>query len=142
MDKKNKPLITVETVVNAPIDAVWKKWTNPDDIVKWNKASDDWHTTSADNDLTIGGRFSARMEAKDGSMGFDFSGKYETIKQNELIAYTLDDTRKVKICFSAHGNETKVIEIFEAENENPIGLQKSGWQSILDNFKQYAESEL
>lgn len=142
MDKKTKPLITIETVVNAPIDTVWKKWTNPDDIVKWNNASDDWHTTSADNDLTIGGIFTARMEAKDGSMGFDFSGKYDTIKQNELIEYTLDDNRKVKICFSNHGNETKVIEVFEAENENPIGMQQSGWQSILDNFKKYTESEL
>ncbi|MFV8342596.1 SRPBCC family protein [Flavobacterium sp. XS2P39] len=142
MDNEIKSLITVETIINAPIDAVWKKWTNPDDIVKWNNASDDWHTTRADNDLTIGGKFAARMEAKDGSMGFDFSGRYDTIKQNELIEYTLDDTRKVKICFSNDSNKTKIIEVFEAENENPIEMQQSGWQLILNNFKKYAESKL
>ncbi|MDI1307773.1 MAG: SRPBCC family protein [bacterium] len=139
MDKNNKTLITVETVINAPIETVWDKWTNPDDIVKWNNASDDWQTTRAENDLKVGGKFVSRMEAKDGSMGFDFSGTYDNIKQNELIEYTADDNRKVTVHFSNAADKTKVIEIFEAENENPIAMQQSGWQSILDNFKEYTE---
>lgn len=142
MDKNAKTLVTVETVVNAPIETVWKKWTNPDDIVKWNNASDDWHTTRAENDLKVGGKFLSRMEAKDGSMGFDFSGTYDTIKPDELIEYTADDNRKVKISFSDADDKTKIIEVFEAENENPIAMQQSGWQSILDNFKKYTESKL
>ncbi|WP_369699885.1 SRPBCC domain-containing protein [Flavobacterium sp. AED] len=131
MDKNNKTLITVETVINAPIETVWDKWTNPDDIVKWNNASDDWHTTRAENDLKVGGKFVSRMEAKDGTMGFDFSGTYDNIKQNELIEYTADDNRKVTVHFSNVADKTKVIEIFEAENENPIAMQQSGWQSII-----------
>lgn len=142
MEKNAKTLITVETLINAPVETVWKKWTSPDDIVKWNNASDDWHTTRAENDLKIGGKFLSRMEAKDGSMGFDFSGTYDTIKSNELIEYTADDNRKVKVHFSDANDKTKVIEIFEAENENPIAMQQSGWQSILDNFKKYTESKL
>lgn len=142
MDKNAKTLVTVETVVNAPIETVWKKWTNPDDIVKWNNASDDWHTTKVENDLKVGGKFLSRMEAKDGSMAFDFSGTYDTIKPDELIEYTADDNRKVKIHFSDGNDKTKIIEIFEAENENPIAMQQSGWQSILDNFKKYTESKL
>lgn len=141
MDKKDTTLITVETVVNAPIDTVWKKWTTPDDIVKWNNASDDWHTTRAENDLKVGGKFLSRMEAKDGSTGFDFSGTYDTIKQNEIIEYTADDNRKVQVHFFDGDDKTTVIEVFEAENENPIEMQKSGWQSILNNFKKYTESK-
>jgi uncharacterized protein YndB with AHSA1/START domain len=142
MDKNNKTLITVETVVNAPIDTVWTKWTNPEDIVKWNNASDDWHTTRAENDLKVGGKFLSRMEAKDGSMGFDFSGTYDTIKQNEIIEYTADDGRKVQVHFFDGDDKTTIMEVFEAENENPIEMQKSGWQSILNNFKKYTESNL
>jgi len=141
MDKNDTTLITVETVVNAPIDTVWKKWTNPDDIVKWNNASDDWHTTRAENDLKVGGKFLSRMEAKDGSTGFDFSGTYDTIKQNEIIEYTADDNRKVQVHFFDGDDKTTIIEVFEAENENPIEMQKSGWQSILNNFKKYTESK-
>jgi uncharacterized protein YndB with AHSA1/START domain len=142
MDKNDKTLITVETVINAPINSVWKKWTNPDDIVKWNNASDDWHTTRAENDLKVGGKFLSRMEAKDGSMGFDFSGTYNTIKPNEIIEYTADDNRKVKVHFFDGDDKTTIIEVFEAENENPIEMQKLGWQSILNNFKKYTESKL
>lgn len=142
MDKNDKTLITVETVVNAPINSVWKKWTNPDDIVKWNNASDDWHTTRAENDLKVGGKFLSRMEAKDGSMGFDFSGTYTTIKPNEIIEYTADDNRKVQVHFFDGDDKTTIIEVFEAENENPLEMQKSGWQSILNNFKKYTESKL
>jgi uncharacterized protein YndB with AHSA1/START domain len=142
MDKNDKTLITVETVVNAPINSVWKKWTNPDDIVKWNNASDDWHTTRAENDLKVGGKFLSRMEAKDGSMGFDFSGTYNTVKPNEIIEYTADDNRKVQVHFFDADDKTTIIEVFEAENENPIEMQKLGWQSILNNFKKYTESKL
>ena len=142
MENNNKTLITVETVVNAPIETVWDRWTNPEDIVKWNNASDDWHTTRAENDLKVGGKFVSRMEAKDGSMGFDFSGTYDTIKRNELIEYSADDNRKVKISFSDANGKTKIIEVFEAENENSVAMQESGWQSILNNFKEYTESKL
>ena len=142
MDKNDKTLITVETVINAPINSVWKKWTNPDDIVIWNNASDDWHTTRAENDLKVGGKFLSRMEAKDGSTGFDFSGTYNTIKPNEIIEYTADDNRKVQVHFFDGDDKTTIIEVFEAENENPIEMQKSGWQSILNNFKKYTESKL
>jgi len=142
MDKNDKTLITVETVINAPINSVWKKWTNPDDIVKWNNASDDWHTTRAENDLKVGGKFLSRMEAKNGSMGFDFSGTYTTVKPNEIIEYTADDNRKVQVHFFDGDDKTTIIEVFEAENENPIEMQKLGWQSILNNFKKYTESKL
>lgn len=132
--------ITVENNIKAPVEKVWKFWTLPEHITKWNNASDDWHTPHAENDLRIGGKFTARMEAKDGSFGFDFGGTYDEVKHQGLIAYTLDDGRKVKVDFSALGNETKVVETFEAENENPVEMQKDGWQAILDNFKKYTES--
>lgn len=140
METKDKIAITVQTTINAPIDKVWKQWTNPDDIVNWNNASEDWHTPSAENDLRAGGRFLSRMEAKDGSTGFDFTGTYDTVKNKELIAYTIDDSRKVKIQFMDTGDQTKVVETFEAENENPIEMQRDGWQAILDNFKKYTEA--
>jgi uncharacterized protein YndB with AHSA1/START domain len=131
--------VTVQNIVNAPVDKVWQFWTLPGHITKWNNASGDWHTTHAANDLRVGGSFSCRMEAKDGSLGFDFGGVYDEVTINELIAYTMDDGRKAKIVFSALGNQTKIVEMFEAENENPVELQKNGWQAILDNFKKYTE---
>ena len=136
-----KKTITIETAVKAPVEKVWKTWSTPEDITQWNNASDDWHTPFAENDLRTRGKFSSRMEAKDGSIGFDFAGVYDKVIPNELIEYTLGDGRKVKIIFTANGNETKVTETFEAENENPLEMQKSGWQSILDNFKKYTESK-
>ena len=136
-----KTLITIETTVNAPVEKVWKTWSTPADITRWNNASEDWHTTSAENDLRAGGKFTARMEAKDGSMGFDFFGIYDKVVPQKLIEYTIGDGRKVKIIFSANGNETKVTETFETESENPIEVQRSGWQAILDNFKKYTESK-
>lgn len=140
MDAKEKAVIKVQTSVNAPLAKVWECWTTPAHITKWNNASEDWHTPSAENDLRTGGRFSARMEAKDGSMGFDFGGVYTHVKEHELIAYTLDDDRKVTISFTSTGATTTVTESFEAEDENSIELQKGGWQSILNNFKKYTES--
>jgi uncharacterized protein YndB with AHSA1/START domain len=132
--------ITIEATINAPVEKIWKYWTVPDHIVKWNNASDDWHTPFAENDLTVGGKFLSRMEARDGSFGFDFGGVYDEVKLNELIAYTLGDGRSVKIIFSPMGGNTKIVETFEAENENPIEMQRQGWQNILNNFKIYSES--
>jgi len=132
--------ITVEATVNAPVEKVWKSWNEPDHIVKWNHASDDWHSPWAKADFREGGSFSARMEAKDGSMGFDFGGVYDVIKPNEYIEYTIDDGRKVQVTFTKQGNATKVVETFEAESTHPVEFQKGGWQAILDNFKKYTES--
>ena len=132
--------ITVENTVKAPVEKVWQFWTSPEHITKWNYASDDWHSPFAQNDLRIGGKFLSRMEAKDGSFGFDFGGVYDEVKINKMIAYTIGDGRKVKINFSANGGETRIVETFEAENTNSIEMQRGGWQSILDNFKKYAES--
>lgn len=138
--KNQATVITVENTVNAPVKKVWKLWTTPEHITKWNNASDDWHTPFAENDLRAGGKFLARMEARDGSFGFDFEGIYDEVKTNELIAYTLGDGRKVKITFSPSGAETKVVETFDAENTHSIEMQRGGWQAILDNFKKYAEN--
>jgi uncharacterized protein YndB with AHSA1/START domain len=141
MGKEIKIKITVQTTVSAPVEKVWEKWTNPDDIIKWNTASEDWHTTKAENDLRAGGKFSSRMEAKDGSVGFDFWGIYDNIKNNELIEYTMGDGRKVTVSFTSDNNKTEIVETFEAEDENSEELQKTGWQSIMDSFRKYVESE-
>lgn len=139
MEKSNFTPITVETVVKSPLEKVWKFWTTPEHIIKWNNASADWHTTKAENDLRTGGKFISRMEAKDGSAGFDFEGFYDEVKRHKLIAYSLADGRKVKISFDKMDNATKVVETFDAENENSIETQRGGWQSIMDNFKKYVE---
>lgn len=137
-----KQSITVQTVINAPIEKVWEFWTRPEHITKWNNASKDWHTPRAENDLRVGGKFLSRMEAKDGSVGFDFWGIYDEVEENKIIAYTMGDDRKVQITFTKNNdNETEVIETFEAENENSIELQRTGWQAILDNFKKYVEAK-
>ena len=140
METANKTTITVESTVNAPAEKVWKIFTSPEHITKWNTASPDWHTPRAENDLRVGGRFVSRMEAKDGSFGFDFGGTYTEVKTNQLIAYTMDDGRKANVIFTGSGNSTKVSTAFEAENENPVELQRGGWQAILDNFKKYVEA--
>jgi uncharacterized protein YndB with AHSA1/START domain len=134
-----KETITVETLVNAPIEKVWEFWTKPEHITKWNHASEDWHTTRAENDLRIGGKFLSRMEAKDGSFGFDFEGIYDQLITNEKISYTLLDDRKVTITFLPIKNEIQITETFEAETENTLELQKFGWQAILNNFKNCVE---
>jgi uncharacterized protein YndB with AHSA1/START domain len=138
--EKQGTQITVESSINAPVEKVWKLWNAPEHITKWCTATPEWHTPRSENDLRVGGSFSSRMEAKDGSFGFDFGGIYDEVKTNEKIAYTMSDGRKVKIIFSSNGNETKVTETFDSENQNPIDMQKAGWQAILDNFKKYTES--
>ncbi|UXE65917.1 MAG: SRPBCC family protein [Chryseotalea sp. WA131a] len=137
MDKQK---INIEATINASLAKVWQYYTEPKHITQWNNASDDWHTTRAENDLHKGGKFLSRMEAKDGSFGFDFTGVYDEVKVNEYIAYTIDDGRKVEIDFSAQGNQCKIRIAFEAETQNPIEMQREGWQAILDNFKKYTQS--
>ena len=134
-----KTSVTVENTVNAPVEKVWEFWTVPEHITKWNTALDTWRSPSAKNDLRVGGKFSFRMEAKDGSMGFDFDGVYDKVKKNQLIAYTIGDGRKVKVIFTSQGNSTKVVETFETENTHSLEMQRDGWQAILNNFKKYAE---
>ncbi len=131
--------ITVENTVKAPVEKVWQFWTLPEHITKWNNASDDWHTPYAENDLRVGGKFLSRMEAKDGSFGFDFWGVYDKVVTNEVIDYTMGDGREVHITFTPDGDETKIVTTFEAEGTNPIEMQRGGWQAILNNFKKYAE---
>lgn len=135
-----KITLTVEATVHAPAEKVWLSWTLPEHIKKWCNASEDWHAPHAENDLRTGGKFLTRMEAKDGSFGFDFGGVYNDVNTNKLISYTMDDGRTVKIIFEQQHNATKITESFEAETENPLELQQGGWQSILNNFKQYTES--
>lgn len=131
--------ITVETDINASLERVWEAYTSPEEIVEWNAASDDWHTTRAENDLTVGGTFLSRMEAKDGSAGFDFSGEYTSIKPLEHIAYVLEDGRNVVVKFSEEGGGVHVEVSFDPEHENTLSMQRSGWQSILNNFARYVE---
>ncbi|WP_257667228.1 SRPBCC family protein [Parapedobacter tibetensis] len=140
METTNKTKITVAATVKAPVEKVWKLWTTPEDIIQWNSPSDDWHTPRAENDLRVGGKFLSRMEAKDGSFGFDFAGMYDEVITNKRIVYTLEDGRKAEIDFKGQGDETEVVTTFDPENENPIEMQRGGWQAITDNFKKYAEA--
>jgi uncharacterized protein YndB with AHSA1/START domain len=132
--------ITVRTTVKAPVAKVWEYWTAPCHIEAWNNASEGWHTPRAENDLRPGGKFRMRMEARDGSAGFDFGGLYDEVTENRFISYHIDDGRKVETTFSPRGDETVVTETFEPELSHPADMQRSGWQSILDNFKKYVES--
>jgi len=134
-----KTQIKIETIVKNKIDQTWEKYTIPKHIVKWNAADESWHTTNADNDFREDGKFSYRMEAKDKSAGFDFSGTYTKIQKEKEIAYTLDDERKVDVRFLAEGDKTVVTVKFEAEEVNSVEMQRKGWQSILNNFKAYCE---
>lgn len=137
----DKMKITVQAVIQAPIDSVWQSWITPENIVGWYFASDDWHCPKAENDLKVDGKFLFRMEAKDGSFGFDFEGIYTTVKAHELIEYVLADERKISVSFSDLGTETKITETFDAETENPVEMQRDGWQAILNHFKKYVEGK-
>ncbi len=140
MATTNNSKITVQGTVKAPVAKVWELWTTPDHITRWNSASDDWHTPRAENDLRVGGTFLSRMEAKDGSFGFDFAGVYDEVETNKRIAYTMSDGRNVEIDFTDKGGETGIVTVFDAEDENPIDMQRDGWQAILDSFTRYAEA--
>ena len=137
--KAEKTVITVSTAVSAPPERVWDLFTEPLHIIHWNNASDDWQTSYSENDLRPGGAFLSRMEAKDGHEGFDFSGRYTEVIPGKTIAYTLDDGRNVQIIFTETAGGIRITESFEAEDLNSAGLQKAGWQAILDNFRKYAE---
>lgn len=139
MEAVNKTKITVESTVNAPLEKVWEFWTTPEHITNWAYASDDWHAPYADNDLQTGGKFKTTMAAKDGSFSFDFTGVYTNIEEKSLIEYLMDDGRTAKIVFKPEGDAVKIIETFEAEDQNPIEMQRGGWQTILDNFKKLVE---
>jgi uncharacterized protein YndB with AHSA1/START domain len=135
-----KTLITVRATVNAPVESVWKHWTSPESVTQWNHASDDWHSPKASNDLRKGGKFSFRMEARDGSFGFDFEGIYDKVIVNKQIDYTMPDGRKVKTIFYPNSDKTEIVETFEAESTHTLDQQRDGWQSIMNNFKIFAET--
>jgi uncharacterized protein YndB with AHSA1/START domain len=140
METIEKTTITVETTVSAPVEKVWKNWSEPKHITQWSHPSDDWHTPYAENDLKTGGTFKSTMAAKDGSMSFDFEGVYSNVDNHKEMAYTIADGRKVKVVFTTQDGKTKVTETFEAEGENPVEMQRAGWQAILDNFRKYTEA--
>lgn len=136
----SKTSITIEALISSDIKKVWDYWTAPKHITKWNFASDDWHCPSAENDLKVGGKFKSRMEAKDGSFGFDFEGVYDEVINMKKISYTMPDSRQVITNFVNLGDKIKIMTTFDAENENPVDMQRTGWQAILNNFKKYVES--
>ena len=132
--------ITVERVVRAKLDRVWAAWNNPADIEQWNAAQSDWHTTRSSVDLREGGKFAARMEAKDGSEGFDFEGTYTRVVPRSRIEYRMSDGREVQVEFTERPGGVLVRETFDAETQNPPEMQRGGWQAILDNFGRHVES--
>jgi uncharacterized protein YndB with AHSA1/START domain len=131
--------ITVETIVKAEPNKAWKVWNNPDDIVQWNSPHESWHTTRSAVDLREGGKFSARMEARDGSGGFDFEGIYTRIVPDKVIDFRMSDGREVSVEFVEQANGVLVRETFDAETQNPVEMQRNGWQAILDNFGRHVE---
>jgi len=133
--------ITVETLVNAGLSQVWNAWNTPEDIQQWNSAHESWHTPRSTVDLREGGKFVSRMEARDGSAGFDFEGTYTRIVPNEIIEYRMSDGREVTVEFSERDGGVLVKETFDAESENPPELQREGWQAILDNFGRHVEAK-
>ena len=141
MTTQESKTITVSASVKAPVSKVWQCWNTPSDIIQWNTATPEWHTPKAEHDFRVGGKFKIRMEARDGSMGFDFEGVYDAVELHKYIEYTIGDGRKVKIHFAEEDGETKIIEEFEAEDTNPLEMQRNGWQAIMDNFKKYVESK-
>ncbi len=131
--------ITVETLVNAPVAAIWRAYSTPADIKQWNTASDDWHTTQSSVDLRVGGEFSSRMEARDGSFGFDFARTYTKVVPNELLEFSFGD-RAASVEFVPGADGVTVRTAFDAEADNSVEQQRSGWQAILDNFGRYVDA--
>ena len=131
--------IKVEALISALPQKVWTYYTQPEHITKWNFASDDWHCPRATNDLRPGGKYSARMEAKDGSFGFDFVATYDDVVTEKKVSYTMEDGRNATTEFQGLGDKTKVTTTFDAEKQNPTEMQRDGWQAILNNFKSYTE---
>ena len=140
METMNKTVITVKSVINATAQKAWSQWNDPEHIKQWCNASEDWHAPHAENDLREGGTFTTTMATKDGSFSFDFGGTYTKVEEYRLIEYTMSDGRKVKVEFIDQGNETALVESFDAENTHSEEMQRAGWQAILDNFKKHVES--
>jgi uncharacterized protein YndB with AHSA1/START domain len=140
METTTPTRITVEAIINAPVEKVWNYYNGSEHITKWNQADPSWHCPSATVDLRIGGKSSSRMEAKDGSFGFDFNTIYTAVETNKHIAYKMEDGRVCTIDFVPEGNSTKMNIVFDAESQNPVEMQKGGWQSILNSFKNYTEN--
>lgn len=134
------PIIQIEAIINAPKVLVWTAYNDPAHVVNWDAASDDWFCPSANNEVREGGRFVYRMEARDGSFGFDFCGNYIRVYPGESLRYQLDDQRQVGVDFVDHGDGVRLVIRFEPEHENSVELQREGWQAILNRFKAYAES--
>jgi len=132
--------IEISALIKATPEKVWRFWTDPAHITGWNFASEDWCCPSAENDLRVGGKYKARMEAKDGSFGFDFEGVYEEVEPFEALAYSLPDGRNVRTSFEAKADSTRVTTGFDPDAENDVEMQRDGWQAILENFKKYAET--
>lgn len=134
--------ITVEVTLLASAAKAWDYFTNPEHIVNWNFASSDWHCPKSSNDVRVGGKMISTMAARDGSMSFDFEGVYSEVREHEFLAYALPDGREVEVRFESNGDSTKVIETFDPESENPLEMQRAGWQAILDNYKKLVEGEV
>ncbi len=132
--------ITINATINASIEKVWNCWTKPEHITQWNFADPSWHCPYAENDLRVGGKYLGRMEAKDGSFGFDLEAIYDIVTEQKELTYTMADGRKATTIFEINGQNTNVTTVFDAENENPVELQQQGWQAILNNFKMYTET--
>ncbi len=141
MDQTQRIHITVETTVPVSPKLAWEYWTNPAHITQWNQASEDWHTPRAENDLRVGGKFSSRMESKDGKFGFDFWGIYDAVEPYRLLASTLGDERTVRTTFEPVAAGTRIVETFEAEGENSVEMQRQGWQAILDSYSKYVAKQ-
>jgi uncharacterized protein YndB with AHSA1/START domain len=135
-----KKIISITALVHNDLKKSWESYTLPQHVIQWNFASDDWQCPSASNSLSVGGKYIARMEAKDGSFGFDFEAIYDEVIIEEKLAYTMPDGRKATITFEQIENNTRVEVSFNAEMENPIEMQQDGWQAILNNFKKYTET--
>lgn len=135
-----KTQIKIEAIISAKIDKVWEYWNSPKHITGWNSASPDWHCPNAENDLKVGGKLKSRMEARDGSFGFDFEGTYTKVIPKQMISYVLADGRQVTTQFESSGPSTQITTVFDAETQNPVEMQKVGWQAILNSFKSYTES--
>lgn len=133
--------IQIEATTTADLPTVWKAWTSPEHIIHWNAASPDWHSPRSESDLRVGGRFSTRMEARDGSMGFDFGGTFTQVEPEACVAFEMDDQRTVSVVFTAEAGGTRIVEVFDAEDQNSAEMQRDGWQSILNNFVTYVETD-
>lgn len=133
--------ITIEATIDAPVESVWKGYTTPADITQWNFASDDWCCPSAEADLRVGGGYKARMEARDGSLGFDFEAVYEEVEPNKALTMVMSDGRRARTTFEPAGGKTKVTTRFDAEDQNAIDMQRDGWQAILNHFKRHVEAK-